>query len=151
MGFDQFRHAGETKIIMHGGGWWRRCAVAGCTLAPIDPNRPQTDGVCRSVIVKEALGYMHDVALGMTRMFQRVDHVAEISEVGLIGADILGGVDRVEGDAEPSLALREAFAIDIREDDELVELLQIDERRGRIGKGRPISYGAAESAVIRLA
>ena len=66
------------------------------------------------MVVKETLRNVQDVALGMTRPLQRTDHVTEISEVGLVRADVLGGVHRVEGDAEPLTALRETFAIDIR-------------------------------------
>src|SRR6202022_4682327 len=86
---------------------------------------------------------------GVTGALQPVDHVAEVSEVGLVRADVLGGIDCVELHAEPVSATSEANAVDIRQNDELVELLQVGERGGRVGKSRPIADRAAESAVIR--
>ncbi len=71
------------------------------------------------------------------------EHVVEVARRRLVGADVLGGVDAVEGDAELFVAGREALVVDVGEDEEPVMLLEVAKRLGRIGEGRPVPDRAA--------
>ncbi len=75
----------------------------------------------------------------------------EVPRVGLVGADVLGRADRVEGNAELLVALGEARAIDIGEDHQLEVLLQIGECGGGIPEGRPVRHRIAEALGLDFA
>ena len=77
------------------------------------------------MVVIEALRHVQDRACGVTAAAEGGNHVAEIAQVGLVRTDVLGRVDRVECDAQSPVARGEAAAIDIRENDERVELREI--------------------------
>jgi hypothetical protein len=96
------------------------------------------------MIVKEALRDMQDLVRAMPGRGQTIEHIAEIAHIGLVRPDILGRVDRGEDDPEPRVAAVKAGAVDIRQDDEPVKPLEIEERRYRIGKGGPFADRGAE-------
>ena len=98
--------------------------------------------VRRPMVVKHALGRVQYVALADAEGLQLRQHVVEISIRWLVGAYVLGGVDRVERDTELLVAGCEALIVDIRQDHQPVVLLQVGERLRRIGKGRPVAHRA---------
>ena len=73
-----------------------------------------------------------------TKHPELADHIAEIRVVRLVASDILGRVDGVEIDAEPRVAVGEAGIVDIRQDHQLEMRLQIGQRLGGVGEGRPV-------------
>ena len=75
---------------------------------------------------------------------QLVEQVAEIPEVRLVGADVLGGENSVEDDAQLFVGAGEGRTVDVRQDDQLVVLLEIGQRPGAVGKGRPVPDRGAE-------
>ena len=74
----------------------------------------------RHVIVKQAFGGVQDVALCQAQIAHMLQHVDEIAIIGFVGADIFGGIDRVELGAQRGIAEAEAAIIDVGQDDELV-------------------------------
>ncbi len=89
---------------------------------------------------------MQDLLPGAALLGEARQHVLEIARVGLVRADVLGGVDRVERDLELLLAVREGGAVDVGQDHQPVVLLEIGERRGGVGKSRPVLDRGAERA-----
>ena len=76
--------------------------------------------------------------------------IVEIAQVGLVRADVLRGEDMVELHSEPPLAAGEAQAVDIGQDDQLEMLLEVGERRGTVGKGRPVADRRTELGRFHL-
>src|SRR5262249_31231738 len=70
-------------------------------------------------------------------------HVREVPLARLVGPNVFRGEDGVESDAEPGVADREALVVDVRENDQLVVLLKVGERLGRIRRRWPVAYRAA--------
>ena len=93
---------------------------------------------------------MKDVLAPDTLGLKGLKHVFEIAGVRLVGADVFGGIDCVEGNPKARIASREAFPINIREYDELIMLFQISERNWAVREGWPIRYGATESTMLLL-
>ena len=79
------------------------------------------------------------------------EKVLEVGVGGLVGADILGGVDGVERDAQLAVRGGEAFAVDVREDDEPVMPLQDAKRVRGIRERRPERHRCAERRIERVA
>ena len=128
-----------------GGLRGRGGAPAADRLAPVDPHRGEAHGAGRHHVVEDALGGMQDVALlGAESALQVVQRVLEIAQAGLVGADVLGGEDAVEGDAELLVAAGERGAVDIGEDHELVVALEVLQRGGAVGEGGPAADRLAE-------
>lgn len=71
----------------------------------VDPAGFQTVLVRRLVIVEHALGGVQDLLLLHADLAQLLDHVVEIPVRRFIGADVLGGVERVELHQEPAVAV----------------------------------------------
>ncbi|HZK89069.1 MAG TPA: hypothetical protein VFC56_02885 [Stellaceae bacterium] len=92
---------------------------------------------------------MQDVAGPVAAFGEPVEQIAEITRIGLVGADILGGVDRVEGHPEPLVAGGETGAIDVRQDHQPVEPLEVGKRSRRVRKRRPVADRAAEPLGFR--
>src|SRR5262245_34074272 len=114
MRLGQFGEALEMEIELwrvrrHDGG-----AAALLAMTPVDPGASETGALGRDMVVMQALGRMQDLgfANGQVR-FEMLEQISEIAGVGLVGADILGRVDGIEGDAELLVAGGEAHAIDI--------------------------------------
>src|ERR1700689_3239531 len=88
--------------------------------------------------MEDTLCRMQDLVLADTqRLIQISKRIVEIADVRLIGADVLRGDDPVELDAEVLVALGEGRSVDVRDDDELVEPLQILQPRGPVVERRP--------------
>ncbi len=97
-------------------------------MAAMDPAIGNAVPARRHMIVKQAFGGVKDIALGQAQIAHMLQQVHEIAVIGLVRADIFGGVDRVELGAERSVAEAEASVIDVGQDDEFVEFLQILQR-----------------------
>src|SRR5271163_863140 len=101
------------------------------------------------MVVKEALRRMQDFLSADSEVGPKSFHeISEIARVRLVGPDVFRRVNRIEGYGELLVAGSESLAIDVREDDQLVVLLKISERLGRVGEGRPIRNGSAETVVL---
>ena len=95
--------------------------------------------------MEEALGRVQDALLRDPVVAGEVlEHVPEVARVGLVRADVLGGVDGVELDPEPRVARRESRPVHVREDHEAVVLLEIAQGGGGVGEGGPLSDRIAE-------
>ncbi len=123
----------------------RRGAPAADRLAPVDPHRGQAHGARRHHVVEDALGGVQDVALlGAEGALQVAERILEIAQAGLVGADVLGGEDAVEDDAELLVAAREGGAVDVGEDHQLVVALEVLQRGRAVGEGGPAADRLAE-------
>ena len=73
----------------------------------------------------------------------------EVRLVGLVRADLLGGHDPVEVDAEPPCGGREQVVVAVRQDAEPEAPLERRECRGRVREGRPIDDRSTERLDLR--
>src|SRR5438876_583345 len=105
---------GATSMVLPTSG---RSGKGNCNVeagaAAVDPGGGDADLLGGPVVVEQALGGVEDVALLHARRGEAVEHEPEIGEVRLVGADVLGSVDGVEGHAEALVAGRKAFAVDV--------------------------------------
>ena len=90
------------------------------------------------MVVEEALGRVQDVLLRDAVAGELLQHVFEIARRGLVGADVFRREDGVELDAQLLVGEGEAVVVDVRQDDQLVVLLQILEGLGGVAE-RPAS------------
>ncbi len=113
-------------------------------VAPVDPDRRQPDRGGRLVVVVQRLRDVEQLVLGDADRADRVEQGGEVLRARLVGADVLGGDDEVELDAEPLVARGERRPVDVGEDDQLEALLQPGKSLGRVGEGGPRSDRAPE-------
>ena len=74
----------------------------------------------------------------------------KVDQRRFVRADLLGGKDRVPRIAEAGGTAPVADTVAIGEGDQPVVLLQIGERFGRVGKGRPVPNRLAEADALGL-
>ena len=104
----EVRHGVEFKVDfghlagIHGG------AESLPGMAAVDPAIGNAVPARRHMIVKQAFRRVKDIALGQAQIAHMLQHVHEIAVIGLVRADIFGGVDRVESGAERRVAEAEA-------------------------------------------
>ncbi len=79
----------------------------------VDPIGGETEGGRLDMVVVQALSGVQYVVLLDATLLEVLQHVLEVARVGLVGADVLGGVDGVELDAELRVAGGEARSIDV--------------------------------------
>src|SRR5665811_5553 len=85
----------------------------------IDPCGGEADLGRRDVVVVEALRDVEDLILLHSVIGSKVvDHGVEIAPGGLVGPDVLGGVDGLERDPELPAGSGKAGAVDIGEHDQ---------------------------------
>jgi hypothetical protein len=72
----------------------------------------------RLVVVKEALGHVEEVGTIQSHLRKAAEQSLEVRGSGLVGTDILGGDDRVEGDAKAPVAGGKGCPVDIGDDDQ---------------------------------
>ena len=82
-------HAGRTVAVLAG--------------AAVNPAGREPDALGRDVVVEQGFGGVQDLLPADPTFGQVAQQVVEIAWVGLVGADVLGGVDRIE--AHPSFRL----------------------------------------------
>ena len=112
---------------------------------PVDPGGGETEGAGGGAVVEQALRGVQDPALHRPEVaLQTLQHVVEVPRVGLVGADVLGGVDRVELHFELLVAGREPGPVDVRQDDQPEAPLEVPERRRGVREGRPVRHRGAE-------
>src|SRR5258706_5842341 len=88
-------HAVEAKVVLRRAGGRHGRAPAFVGVAAVDPGAGQAEPVGRRVVVKQALGGVQDVLLLEAEvLLQTPQHVLEVARAGLVGADVLRGVDR---------------------------------------------------------
>src|SRR6476661_11133231 len=97
-------------------------------MAAVDPDAGQVISLRRTVIVEERLGDVDQVVLADPDRADLGEEAVEVALCRLVGADVLGGDDQIEVDAEFGITLRKRGAIDIREDDQLESLFEPLER-----------------------
>ncbi len=96
------------------------------------------------MVVEEALGDVQQLLARDAHLVDFREQRLEVARVRLVGADVLGGQDRVELNSQPPVAAGEGLPVDVREDDQLVALLQPLQRLRRIGEGRPFRDRGAD-------
>src|SRR5271154_1592374 len=97
---DHRDHAVEAEVELRRTASWHGRAPSLVSVATINPCARQSEIVGRSVIMEQTLGGVKDVLLLEPEvLIQAPKHVFEIARIGLVGADVLGRVDRVELDA----------------------------------------------------
>lgn len=106
--------------------WEHGGAAARLAEAPVDPGAREARFLRRHMVVMQALRRVQDIGLADTELgIEMREQEGEVARIRLVGADILGRIDRVEGDAELAVAGGEAGTVDIRQDDELEVALEI--------------------------
>ena len=125
MRLDEGGEGFETEVDTHVDGGRHGRAQAFFSRPSVDPARRKPRPACLHMVVKDALGGVQDVGLGDALGDQMFDQIGEIARVRLVRADILGGVDPVEFDAEPGVAGPEALPIDVGEDYQLVVPIEV--------------------------
>ena len=98
------------------------------------------------MVVEQALG---DVQDPLARQPDPLEGDVEVALVRLVGADLLGGDDPVEGDAEPPGGRGEQVVVAVGDDAEPEPLRQPRERRGRVRERGPVGDGGAERRELR--
>jgi len=148
MSFDELGEALEMEVELRRPGRLRSSAGPFLAEAPIDPGSRETCLLGGHMVVTQALRGVQDLRSANAEVgLHMLDQIGEIARIGLVGADVLGRVDRIEIDAELLVARREAHPIDIRENGELVMPLEVGECFGRIRKRRPRGDRGAEPVV----
>jgi len=122
----------------------RRRSAAGPVVAAIDPDRVDPQPLRRRVIVIEALGDVEDPGRRDPARVEPLAQGFEVVDVRLVAADLLGGDDPVEVDAEAAVRGREEGVVAIRQDAQLESSPQLLEGPGRVVEGRPVADRAAE-------
>ena len=93
-------------------------------------------------------GDMQKSVLRHVELADVVEEVVEVRVGGLVRADVLGGVDRVELDFQSLVAACEPCPVDVGEDDQLVVPLEPAECLGGVGECGPVRHGFAEGGRI---
>ncbi len=143
MRLGELAHAGEAEIIGRHVARMHRGAETLVGMAAVDPAGLQPDRVGRLVVMEHAFGGVQDHVLPDPALGKPRQHVFEIAQARLVGADVLRRVDRVEVDAELPVAEAEILVVDVRQDHQLVVLLEIGQRARRVGKRRPVAHALA--------
>ena len=111
------------------------------TTSPVDPHRCKANRFGRDDVMKDALcGVQHLASLDAKRLFEVRDRVPEIAHVSVCTSRCLGRDHAIERDTQTFIASGKRRVIDVREDDQLVVLLQVLERRRTVGKSWPPPY-----------
>ena len=118
-------------------------------MATVDPHSRHAARFRRDVIVEQALGYVQKpLAREAHRIHLPIEGV-EVAERWLVGADALGGENRIERDTEFLVARRETTVVHIGQDDECEVLREPLQRLVRIWERGPVGYrGSQEVRVV---
>ena len=116
----------------------------------VDPGVGEAVGARRHVIVVETLRDVQQVVTAAAQVLADLAYqVLEIGRGRLVGADVLGRVNRVKADAQLAIGGREAAPVDIRQDHQAIASVQAAQGLGRVRERRPATDRAAESPIQR--
>jgi len=102
-----------------------RCgSPTGTVVTAVDPYRRQPLSFCRDVVVEEALGDVEQVGAAYAELGESIVQSAEVVLGRLVGTDVLRGDDGGEVAVQLLVALGEAVAMYVGEDDQGVALCQ---------------------------
>ena len=104
VGRGKLRHRCELEIELRHDARIHRGAKAFFVVPAEDPARGEVHGVRRLVVMEQALSRVEHVVLPEPMIGEMLDHVFEIALLRLVGADVLGGIDRIELDLQPLVA-----------------------------------------------
>ena len=93
-------------------------------MTAVDPYRRQPLSFCRDVVVEEALGDVEQVGAAYAELGESIVQSAEVVLGRLVGTDVLRGDDGGEVAVQLLVALGEAVAMYVGEDDQGVALCQ---------------------------
>ena len=117
------------------------------TRTAIDPDRREAQLRSRHDVVVAALGDVQHLARLDAVRLEVGEHELEVALVGLVAADVLGRVYRIEFDAEFTVRSGKSRPAHIGEDHQFVVCFQMTQGIGRIGKGRPVRQGIAKALI----
>ncbi len=95
------------------------------------------------MVVEHAFRRVQDLVLFDAAAREVRQHVFEVARRRLVGADVLGRVDRIERHPELLVAVGEALVVDVGQNDQLVVVLQVRERGRAVGEGGPVAHRPA--------
>ena len=113
----QFAERREAEIEMRHriGQHGRTCALL--VMAPVDPGRGNAHSVGGNVVVEQTLRDVEQLIPGNSRVTDSRQEIFEVSEIRLVGPNLLRSQDLVEFDPKPPVASGKALAVDVREND----------------------------------
>ena len=135
-------HRGERRIRPRLGR--QRGAGARPAVTAIDPDRRQPEALGGHMVVEQALGDVEDAPGSHAVGSEPVEQGREVAHVRLVRANLLGGDDPVERDAEAAIRCGEQVVVAIRQDAEPEAGLEPGEGRRGIQERRPVGARAAE-------
>ena len=113
-------------------------ATPGPVVAAIDSDRRQAQGMSRRDVVKAALGGVENAPLFDPQFGGGLDGMVEMGRLGLVGRDVLGDDNDVQGAAQTAPGLGERTIVDVRQDPKAEAPSQPRQGGNRVGEGRPI-------------
>ena len=143
MGLHELCHAVEYAAIARHVAGVHRGAETLLAMSAIYPAIGKPECIGGAVIVKHALRRVQDIAFRYPHAIEIFEHVLEATQRRFVGAGIFRRVDRVEGNLQFLVTVREAGVVDIGEDDQLEMALQVLECAGAVFEGRPVLDRAA--------
>jgi hypothetical protein len=143
----QCPHADKAEIVPHLVNRFGRTPTANLVSA-VYPGRGEAGRLRRDMVVEQALRDMEDLFLRRPLFAQAVHEIGEVLPVRLVGADILGRVDRIKSHAETFVRRLEAGPIDVGQDHQAEMLLQISQRLDGVRECRPVRDRPAERCIF---
>src|ERR1022692_1704109 len=134
-------HARELPVGRDVGGRGWGGSPARAVVAAVDPDRVQTRFLGGDVVVEQALGDVQELAFGDAEPPCLGQQRIEVPGRGLVGADVLGRQDTVEGHCEQLVAAGERCPVDVGQDNQLEMLCEGNERGVRVAERGPVGYG----------